>query len=79
VRLKIAESIRDLAHLNVSMECKLQGCHLVRLKAYDVFVSGNKKERASVTQSKTRFPVQFEIIEQTRKAVQRRSRNVVLR
>jgi hypothetical protein len=56
---------------NMAIDCKLRGCDLVRLKVRDVFVSGYMKERASVLQSKTQRPVQFEITEQTRKAVQR--------
>jgi integrase len=71
VRLEIANNIRDLARFNMAIDCKLRGCDLVRLKVRDVFVAGHRKERASVLQSKTQRPVQFEIIEQTRKAVQR--------
>ncbi|MGL4237652.1 tyrosine-type recombinase/integrase [Tabrizicola sp.] len=71
VRLEIADNIRDLALFNMAIDCKLRGCDLVRLKVRDVFVSGQMKERASVLQSETQRPVQFEITEQTRKAVQR--------
>jgi hypothetical protein len=71
VRLEIAENIRDLALLIMAIDCKLRGCALVRLMVRDVLVSGHMKDRASVLQSKTQRPVQFEITEQTRKAVQR--------
>jgi hypothetical protein len=71
VRLEIANNIRDLARFNMAIDCKLRGCDLVRLKVRDVFVAGHMKERASVLQSKTQRPVQFEIIEQSRMAVQR--------
>jgi site-specific recombinase XerC len=71
VRLEIADNIRDLALFNMAIDSKLRGCDLVRLKVRDVFASGHMKERASVLQSKTQRPVQFEITEQTRKAVQR--------
>jgi integrase len=70
VRLEIADNTRDLALFNMAIDCKLRGCGLVRLKVRDVFMSGHMKERASVLQSKTQRPVQFEITEQTRKAVQ---------
>jgi site-specific recombinase XerC len=71
VRLEITENIRDLALFNMAIDCKLRRCDLVRLEVRDVFVSGHMKERASVLQSKTQRPVQFEITDQTRKAVQR--------
>jgi hypothetical protein len=63
-RLEIADNIRDLALFNMAIDCKLRGCNLERLKVRDVFVSGHIKERASVMQSKTQRPVQFEITEQ---------------
>ncbi len=71
VRLVIADNIRDLALFNMAIDRKLRGCDLVRLKVRDVFVSGHMNERASVLQSETQQPVQFEITEQARKAVQR--------
>jgi integrase len=71
VRLEIANNIRDLALFNMAIDCKVRGCNLVRLKVQDGFVSGHLKERASILQSKIQRPVQFEITEQTRKAVQR--------
>jgi hypothetical protein len=63
VRLEIADNVRDLALFNMAINCRLRGCDLVRLKVRDVFVSGHMKERASVLQSKTQRPVQFEIAE----------------
>jgi hypothetical protein len=71
VRLEIAENTRDLALFNMAIDCKLRGCDRVRLKVRDVFMSGRMKERASVMQSKTQRPVQFEIKETPRKSVQR--------
>lgn len=47
------------------------GRDLGRLKVRDVFVSVHLKERPSVLQSKTQRPVQFEISEQTCKAMER--------
>jgi hypothetical protein len=70
-KLEIAENVRGLALFNMAIDCKLRGCDLARLKVRDVFVAGLMKERASVLQSKTQRPVQFEITGQTRNALQR--------
>ncbi len=71
VRLEIAESHRDLALFNLSIDSKLRGCDLVKLKVADVFAAGQFKERASIIQSKTQKPVRFEITEGTRKSILR--------
>lgn len=71
VRLEIADNIRDLALFNMAIDSKLRGFDLLRLKVRDVFVSGHTKELASILQSKTQRPVQYEITGQARKAVQR--------
>jgi hypothetical protein len=54
VRLEIADNRRDLALFNMAVDSKLRGCDLVRLKVNDVYAAGSVKDRASVTQSKTR-------------------------
>ena len=59
VRLEIANRVRDLALFNLAIDSKLRGCDLVKLKVADVFSAGQVKERASITQSKTRHPVRF--------------------
>jgi hypothetical protein len=69
VRLEIANRVRDLALFNTAIDSKLRGCDLVELKVADVFAAGQVKERASITQSKTRQPVRFEITEGTRKSI----------
>jgi len=46
------------------------GCDLVRLQTDDVYGGGRVRDRATVIQKKTGRPVQFEITEQTRAAVQ---------
>jgi len=69
VRLEIADNHRDLALFNLAIDCKLRGCDLVTLKVVDIFAAGQVKERASVIQSKTKKPVQFEITEGTRKSL----------
>ena len=69
VRLEIANNVRDLALFNLAIDSKLRGCDLVKLKVTDVFAAGQVKERAAVTQSKTRRPVHFEITEGARRSI----------
>lgn len=69
VRLELAGAIRDLALFNLAVDSKLRGCDLVRLKVSDVYAAGQVKDRATIIQSKTKKPVQFEITEGTRKSI----------
>ncbi len=71
VRLEMADNRRDLALFNMAIDCKLRGCDLVCLRVNDVYAAGRVKERTSVTQSKTRKPVRFEITETTRLSLER--------
>jgi site-specific recombinase XerC len=71
VRLEIADNYRDLALFNLAIDSKLRGCDLVQLKVVDVFTAGQVKERASIIQSKTQKPVQFEITDGTRNSLVR--------
>lgn len=71
VRLEMSGNKRDLALFNMAIDSKLRGCDLVCLKVREVFVAGRAKDRASVTQSKTRKPVRFEITETTRQSLER--------
>lgn len=71
VRLEMADNRRDLALFNMAVDSKLRGCDLVCLRVKDVCAAGRVKERASVTQSKTRKPVRFEITETTRLSLER--------
>lgn len=66
VRLELVEDWRDLALFNMAIDSKLRGCDLVCLKVADVYTKGQVKDRASIIQSKTQKPVQFEITETTR-------------
>ncbi len=68
-RLEIAGNLRDLALFNVAIDSKLRGCDLVRLKVVDLVTADRVRERASVIQSKTNRPVQFELTENTRESV----------
>src|SRR5271156_178271 len=70
VRLQLEHHARDLALFNLAIDSKLRGCDLVRLQIDDVCVGGRVRDRATVIQKKTGRPVQFEITEQTRAAVQ---------
>ena len=69
VRLQLEGHRRDLAMFNLAIDSKLRGCDLVRLRIDDVFVGGRVRDRATVIQKKTGRPVQFEITEQTRSAI----------
>ena len=62
-------TLRDLALFNVAIDSKLRGCDLVRLKVSCLVSAGEARSRASVVQSKTKRPVQFELSENTRSSV----------
>ena len=61
---------RDLALFNLAIDSKLRGCDLVRLQVDDVCAGGRVRDRATIIQKKTGRPVQFEITEQTRAAIE---------
>ena len=69
VRLQIANKKRDLALFNLSLDSKLRGCDLLRIKVSDVRTGGDIRSRAKITQKKTGNPVQFEIMDQSRDAI----------
>ena len=69
IRLQLAGRTRDLALFNLAIDSKLRGCDLVRLQVRDITHAGVISSRAIILQRKTHLPVQFEITEQTRKAV----------
>jgi integrase len=70
VRLQIKARIRDLAMFDLAIDSKLRACDLVRLKIDDVYANDRSRDRSSVIQKKTSRPVQFELTEPTRKAVE---------
>ena len=70
VRLQVERRARNLALFNLAIDSKLRGCDLVRLQVDDVSVAGRVRDRATIVQKKTGRPVQFEITEQTRAAIQ---------
>lgn len=71
IRLQIDENLRDLALFNLAIDSKLRGCDLVKLRVSDISHGGRVQSRAQVIQQKTGRPVQFEITEQARQAVER--------
>ena len=69
VRLQLAGKVRELALFNLAIDSKLRGCDLVGLKVSDILRDGEVATRATVWQSKTQRPVQFEITDETRQAL----------
>ena len=69
ILLQIHGKKRDLALFNLAIDSKLRSCDLVALRVSDVVVAGSIRERAVIVQQKTGRPVQFELTEQTRRAV----------
>lgn len=70
VRLQIAEETRDLALFDLAIDSKLRACDLTKLRVRDVAHGDHVSSRAIVMQQKTQRPVQFEITEQTRVALE---------
>jgi integrase len=54
---------------NLAIDSKLRGCDVVAVQVNDVAPNGYTLDRAIVRQKKTGRPVQFEITEQTRQAI----------
>jgi len=70
IRLQLGQKVRDLALFNLAIDSKLRACDLVNLRVSDVSHGGQMASRAMVMQQKTGRPVQFEITQSTREAVQ---------
>jgi integrase len=68
-RLQDSGRLRELTLFNLAIDSKLRGCDLVRLKINDVSQAGRVLSRTTVVQRKTKQPVQFEIMEQSRDCV----------
>jgi len=79
VRLQMENRVRELALFNLGIDSKLRGCDLVGLKVRDVCHGDQVAARAVVMQHKTQRPVQFEITQVTREAVQKWIRQASLR
>ena len=70
IRLQMADRVRDLAMFNLAIDSKLRAGDLVKLRVQDVCSGSGVASRAQVIQQKTGRPVQFEITEPTRNAIQ---------
>ena len=70
VRLQMEARVRELALFNLGIDSKLRGCDLVALRVRDVCHGDQVATRAIVMQHKTQRPVQFEITQATRDALQ---------
>jgi integrase len=70
VRLQMKKRVRELALFNLGIDSKLRGCDLVSLKVRDVCHGEQVGTRAVVMQRKTQRPVQFELTQATRDALQ---------
>ena len=68
-KLQLEGRTRDLALFNVAIDSKLRGCDVVAVPVDDVAPNGYTLDRATVRQKKTGRPVRFELIEQTRQAL----------
>ena len=62
--------VRDLALFNLAIDSKLRSCDLISLRVKDVANGSMVSSRAMIIQKKTKMPVQFEITNQTRIAVE---------
>ena len=69
VRLQLTDNTRDLALFNLAIDSKLRACDLVKIKVRDISHGDLIAARAILMQQKTKRPVQFEITEPTRDAV----------
>ena len=69
-RLELENRTRDLALFNLAIDSKLRACDLMSLRVADIAQGKRVQPRARIIQRKTGRPVQFEITEQTRSAVE---------
>lgn len=79
VRLQLRCNLRDLALFNPAIDSKLRACELLGLRVGDIAHENRVNSRAVVMQRKTRRPVQFEITEMSRDAINARVRAPGLR
>jgi site-specific recombinase XerC len=70
VRFQMESRVRELALFTLGIDSKLRGCDLVALKMRDVCHGDQVATRAIVMQHKTQRPVQFEITQAGRDALQ---------
>lgn len=70
IRLQMEGRVRELALFNLGVDSKLRGCDLVALRVRDVCHGDQMATRTIVMQHKTQRPVQFEITQPARDALQ---------
>lgn len=70
IRLQMDGRVRELALFNLGVDSKLRGCDLVALRVRDVCHGDQMATRTIVMQHKTQRPVQFEITQPARDALQ---------
>lgn len=70
IRLQLADRVRDQALFDLAIDSKLRACDLTKLLVRDAAHGEHVSPRAIVMQQKTQRPVQFEITEQTRTALE---------
>lgn len=69
IRLELEGKTRDLDLFNMTLDSKLRGYDLVKLKVSDGAYGSSVSSRATVLQQKTDSPAQFEITKGTREVV----------
>ena len=79
IRLQMEGRVRELALFNLGVDSKLRGCDLVALRVRDVCHGDQMATRTIVMQHKTQRPVQFEITQPARDALQAWIREAKLR
>jgi site-specific recombinase XerD len=70
IRLQMDERTRELALFNLGIDSKLRACDLTALHVRDICHGDRVAARACVLQHKTQRPVQFEITQPAREAVE---------
>jgi integrase len=70
IRLQMQSRLRELALFDLGIDSKLRACDLVKLRVRDVCHGDRVAARAIVLQQKTQRPVQFEITQPTREALE---------
>src|ERR1700761_4678303 len=61
--------LRDRAMFDLTIDSKLRGCDVVKVKIGDLVVGGRIRNRAIVVQRKTGRPVQFELLDPARGSI----------
>jgi site-specific recombinase XerC len=61
--------LRDRGLLDLTIDSKLRGCDMVKMKIGDIAAGGAIRNRATVMQQKTKRPVQFELMTEARQSL----------